>query len=221
MTTKILSCRNLEQEVRLAMEKCGCGFPLEVLRENNHDVPRLLRRNIQNKLDAMTDADCVLMAFTTCGGAMVGLRTGDYRLVIPRVDDCLSLLMGSMERRKAALEGGFGIFLTKSWLDHENSPEAELARICSTYSPARAERIVEAMYGKFDSLNVIDTGTYDLQTILPRTEALAQRLKLKHRIVSGTTAYLEALLQGTHDPERFIVIPPHTKITEEHTLLRP
>ena len=51
MRTKILSCRTLEPEVRLAMEKCGCTLELEVLRENNHDVPKLLRRNIQEKLE--------------------------------------------------------------------------------------------------------------------------------------------------------------------------
>lgn len=47
---------------------------------------------------------------------MVGLHTGNFQLILPRVDDCLSLLMGSMEQRYAALQGGFGIFLTESWL---------------------------------------------------------------------------------------------------------
>lgn len=121
MRTKILSCRTLEMEVRLAMEKCGCCMELEVLQENNHDVPLLLRRKIQEKLDAMENMDRVLLAFTTCGGTMAGLKTGDFELVIPRLDDCLSLLMGSMEQRKAALEGGFGIFLTQGWLNHEKS----------------------------------------------------------------------------------------------------
>ena len=219
MRTKILSCRTLEPEVRLAMEKCGCTLELEVLRENNHDVPNLLRRNIQEKLDAMTDVDRVLMAFAICGGSMVGLRTGDFELVIPRVDDCLSLLMGSMERRKAALEGGFGMFVTESWLNHEKNTAFELERIQRRYSPERAKKVIQLMYGNFDSLNVIDTGAYDVHTVLPRTEALAQRLNLTHRIVQGTTAYLEELLQGPHDPDRFIIIAPHCEVTDADTLL--
>lgn len=220
MRTKILSCRTLEPEVRLAMKQCGCNFELEVLQENNHDVPSQLRRNIQGKLDAMEGVDRVLMAFTTCGGAMVGLKTGDFELVIPRLDDCLSLLMGSMERRKAALEGGFGMFVTKSWLEHEKNTAAELERIQRTYAPERANRIIQAMYGNFDSLNVIDTDAYDVDAILPRTEALARQLNLKHRVVQGTTSYLEALLRSPHDPGRFIVIPPHSVVTEADTCLR-
>ena len=151
---------------------------------------------------------------------MVGLKTGDFELVIPRLDDCLSLLMGSMERRKAALEGGFGMFVTKSWLEHEKNTAAELERIQRTYAPERANRIIQAMYGNFDSLNVIDTGAYDVDVILPRTEALARQLNLKHRVVQGTTSYLEALLRSPHDPGRFIVIPPHTAVTEADTCLR-
>lgn len=219
MKTKMLSCRTLEPEVRLAMAKCGCTLELEVLQENNHDVPHLLRRNIQTHLDAMEDVDRVLMAFTTCGGTMVGLKTGAFELVIPRLDDCLSLLMGSMERRKAVLEGGFGMFVTKSWMDHEKNTAAELERIQRTYPPERAKRIIQAMCGNLDSLNMIDTGAYEVAAILPRTEALAEQLHLKHRIVQGTTAYLEELLQGPHDPARFIVIPPHTTVTDADTLL--
>lgn len=221
MKVKILSCRTLVPEVRLAMKKCGCEPELEVLEENDHDAPRRLRCNIQKKLDAMRDADRVLMAFTTCGGAMVGLRTGDFELVIPRLDDCLSLLMGSMEQRKAVLGGGFGIFVTKEWMDHEKSAEAELTRIQETYKPERARRVIEAMYGHFDSLNVIDTGAYDIAAILPRTETLAQRLNLQHRIVQGTTAYLEQLLQGPYDPAQFIIIPPNTTVTEDAVCLHP
>ena len=219
MRTKILSCRTLEPEVRLAMKKCGCTLELEILQENNHDVPHLLRRSIQEKLDAMEEVDRVLMAFTTCGGAMVGLKTGAFELVIPRLDDCLSLLMGSMEQRKAALEGGFGMFVTKGWMDHEKNTAAELERIQCTYSPERAKRIIRAMYGNFDSLNVIDTGAYEVTAVLPRTQTLAEQLRLKHRIVQGTTAYLEDLLQGPHNPARFIVIPPRTTVTDADTLL--
>ena len=218
MRTKILCCRTLAPEMRLAMEKCGCSWEMEVLQENNHDVPARLRANIQEKLDAMTGVDRVLLGFTVCGGAPAGIRTGDFELVIPRVDDCLSLLMGSAERRKAVLEGGFGLFVTQSWMEHENNTASQLERIRGKYPAPRAKKIIEVMFGNFDSLNVIDTGAYDVRSILPRTEALAAQLGLKHRIVQGTTVYLEALLQGPYDPQRFIVIPPHSVVAETELL---
>lgn len=218
MKTVILACRTLEPEVRLAMKTCGCSYRLEVLQENNHDVPRRLRQNLQQKLDEMQDVDRVLLAFTTCGGSIVGLHTGDFEMVIPRTDDCLSLLLGSAARRKAVQADGFGLFVTQGWLDHEKNAAAELDRIRKKYDPEVAESVIRAMYGHFTSLNVVDTGAYDVQALLLRTEKLAQALKLEHRIVPGTLRYLKELLQGPHDPTRFLVIPPRSAVAEQDVL---
>lgn len=140
MKTVILCCASLEKEVRLAMARKEISYPLHILTDNNHDVPNRLREAIQRELDGIRDADRVLMAFGTCGGAMVGLRTGNFQLILPRVDDCLSLLMGSMEQRYAALQGGFGIFLTESWLSSSRSMERELERIRRVYPPSGRRR---------------------------------------------------------------------------------
>ena len=207
MKTVILCCASLEKEVRLAMARKEISYPLHILTDNNHDVPNRLREAIQRELDGIQDADRVLMAFGTCGGAMVGLRTGNFQLILPRVDDCLSLLMGSMEQRYAALQGGFGIFLTESWLSSSRSMENELERIRRVYPPKRAETIIRLMYRNFDSLNVIDTG--------------AEQLHLTHRVVPGDSRYLETLLAGPWDAGRFICIPENTVITDADVLLPP
>lgn len=86
MKTVILCCASLEKEVRLAMARKEISYPLHILTDNNHDVPNRLREAIQRELDGIQDADRVLMAFGTCGGAMVGLRTGNFQLILPRVD---------------------------------------------------------------------------------------------------------------------------------------
>lgn len=219
MKTVILACRSLEKEVRLAMSRSGVQLPLTVLNDNNHDIPANLRKNLQQLLDGLEPCGRVLLAFGICGGAMAGLRTHGFELILPRVDDCLSLLMGSMERRQAVLQGGFGIFLTDSWLRNDRSMAAELDRIERRYPPQRASQVIQAMYGKFDSLNVIDTGAYPLESILPQTRALARKLNLEHRIQQGTTAYLEQLLTGPWPPERFIRVPPDSMITDAQVLL--
>lgn len=221
MKTVILCCASLEKEVRLAMARKEISYPLHILTDNNHDVPNRLREAIQRELDGIQYADRVLMAFGTCGGAMVGLRTGNFQLILPRVDDCLSLLMGSMEQRYAALQGGFGIFLTESWLSSSRSMERELERIRRVYPPKRAETIIRLMYRNFDSLNVIDTGAYPVESILPRTHALAEQLHLTHRVVPGDSRYLETLLAGPWDAGRFICIPENTVITDADVLLPP
>ena len=214
MNTLILACASLEKEVYLAMEHQGVSMRMEILSDNNHDVPNKLRNAIQEKLNELSGIERVLLAFGTCGGAMVGLHTSDYELIIPRVDDCLSLLMGSMENRYGVLNGKFGVFLTESWLNSDKSMEKELARIRSVYPGKRSEKIIQLMYQHFSSLNVIDTGAYCIEKILPRTRKLAEQLHLEHRVVPGTVAYLEKLLTGPWTEKEFIRIAPDSTITD-------
>lgn len=77
------------------------------------------------------------------------------------------------------------------------------------------------MYRNFDSLNVIDTGAYPVESILPRTQALAEQLHLTHRVVPGDSRYLETLLAGPWDAGWFICIPENTVITDADVLLPP
>ena len=136
-------------------------------------------------------------------------------------DLCTISEMRSMEQRYAALQGGFGIFLTESWLSSSRSMENELERIRRVYPPKRAETIIRLMYRNFDSLNVIDTGAYPVESILPRTQTLAEQLHLTHRVVPGDSRYLETLLAGPWDAGRFICIPENTVITDADVLLPP
>ena len=76
MKTVILCCASLEKEVRLAMARKEISYPIHILTDNTHDVPNRLREAIQRELDGIRDADRVLLAFGTCGGAMVGLVRG-------------------------------------------------------------------------------------------------------------------------------------------------
>ena len=60
-----------------------------------------------------------------------------------------------------------------------------------------------------------------MESILPRTQALAEQLHLTHRVVPGDSRYLETLLTGPWDAGRFICIHENTVITDADVLLPP
>ena len=217
--TAILACQTLHDEVELTIQQLNCPYPIFWVQENLHDVPRLLRDNIQKELDRLEGYEQVLLCFGTCGNAVVGLHTGSFELIVPRVDDCLSLLMGSMEHRYAVLEGRAGIFLTAGWLRHERGLEAEIRRVYSKYDPQKAERLFHLIYGAFDSLNVIDTGAYRVETILERVRAISRTLHLTCQVRDGTTCYLKKLFSGPWTERQFIRIPPYSQLTAEQAEL--
>ncbi|MBP1628958.1 MAG: hypothetical protein H6Q00_3433 [Holophagaceae bacterium] len=54
-----------------------------------------LKVQLQDTFDALNDVDRVLLAFGSCGNALLGPQTRGFQLVFPKVDDCISLLSGA------------------------------------------------------------------------------------------------------------------------------
>ena len=98
MTTAVIACKTMEDELNWAMERTGSDYPVFWLEQGLHNVPKKLLDAVQTALDA-AGTERVLLAMGFCGNALVGLRVPAVELIVPRVDDCISLLLGSVKRR--------------------------------------------------------------------------------------------------------------------------
>ena len=84
------------------MARVGCDYPVLWLESGLHNWPDKLQNRIQELLDQCQSYDTVLLAMSFCGNSVAGLETRDFQLVIPRSDDCITLLLGSLTRRQEA-----------------------------------------------------------------------------------------------------------------------
>lgn len=210
MSRAVIACKTIEDELRIAMEQTGCDYPVRLLESGLHNWPDRLRREVQRLLETCRGCDTVLLAMSLCGNAMVGLETGEFTLVIPRCDDCITLLLGSQERRR---EWPDAYFLTRGWLESDLSLRAEYRKTLEKYGEKRGKRIFSAMLAHYRRLVLVDTGGFDAQKLLPEVEALAGELNLEPLAVPGTLDYLKDLLAGPWGSERFLVVPPHSRVT--------
>lgn len=212
MTFGIIGCKTLERELLRSMELAGCDAPVLWVDSGLHNWPDKLRGRIQELLDSCNGCNTVLLAMSLCGNAVAGLKTGDFRLVVPRCDDCIDLLLGSPERRKA-LPGTY--FLTQGWLDGELNLWAEYQMALNKYGEKRGKRIFSAMLAHYRQLALLDTGCFSVEALEPEVRRMAGELGLEPVRLEGTLAYLTALLTPPWDPRQFLIVPPHTKITPE------
>ena len=89
----ILACSSLKDYVEEAQRKLGTEIPVVYLSRKYHRDPQEMKEHIQKALSGMPEeTDTVLVAMGYCGGSWEGVSC-DKRLVIPRVDDCVSLLL--------------------------------------------------------------------------------------------------------------------------------
>jgi len=221
MQTVILACNTIRDELEKAAESTGCRHRFVWVESGLHTVTDSLRRRLQEELDRMNGVQSVILAFGLCGNAVLGLKTGDYRLVIPRVDDCITLLLGSKDKREISIRRGVVYFLTKGWMEGELNIWKQYQSTVARFGLERTDRIYKKMLAHYKFLGLIDTGAYDLAEVLPQAREISAALKLELLILKGTDRYLKRLLRGPWNHDNFLLIPPSTKIELTHLGLDP
>jgi len=209
MKIRIIACRTLEKELLSAMSQTGCTYPIRWLEAGQHNRKDARRAEIQAALDDGTDCDTVLLAMSLCGGCVTGLQSRNFQLVLPRCDDCITLLLGSQKRRNDLPRT---YFLTEGWLSGKDNIEAEYQRTLEKYGPERTRRIFSAMLANYEKLAFVDTGCADASE---RIGKIADMMGLASARIPGTLSWLEDMLQGNWEPDRFLVLGPNSTLTEE------
>ena len=104
-----------------------------------------------------------------CGQATVGLRATHCRLVLPRIDDCIGMFLGSRAAYRAQHQrGSRTYFLTKGWIGSGvTTPFSTYDAVRERWGPERAERVRSTMLRHYRRLAFVRTGSED--------EALAGR----------------------------------------------
>lgn len=210
MKTKIIACRTLEQELGAAMERTQCTHEIHWVEAGLHNVPPKLRDTLQEILDSCGDCDRVLLAMSFCGNSINGLRTGDFQLVVPRCEDCISLLLGGSRERQAYPAA---YFLTEGWLRGERNIWQEYLHCMDTYGQKRGKRIFDSMFSHYRHLALVDTGCFDAESCEAQVRQIAAVLGLDFIRIPGTAGYLEQLLREDLPEDRFLTVPPHSTVT--------
>ena len=209
----IVGCRTLERELMAAIAAVGNADPILWIPSGLHASPPKLTARLQEVLDGVEkDCDRVLLAMGYCGNAVLGLKNGPFELIIPKVDDCITLLLGSTQRRQQISSEQGTYFMTQGWLDGEQNLWAEYEYARNKYGEEMAQSIYEDLLRHYSRLVLIDAGVYPIEDTAAQTERIAGELHLSHQIMPGTLAYLEKLLCGPWNSEEFLIVPPNKTI---------
>jgi hypothetical protein len=157
----------------------------------------------------------VLLALGFCGSALNGLSAREVRLVFPRVDDCISLLLNRGCVREQVARDPRHYYLTRGWLSHEGSLRHTFEDWADRYGPERAAKLREIMFAGYERVTLIDTQAYDVDECLGQSRGVADDLKLQHGVVQGSVQLLERLFRGERDSE-IVVVRPMQSIGFDH-----
>lgn len=207
--TKIIACRVFVEELRPLLPE---GVAVEMLEISLHERPRALGETLQERIDASAgEWDTIILGYGMCSQAVVGLHANGCTLVVPRVDDCIGMFLGSRAAQRAQLAQEPGTyFLTKGWIGSGvTTPFSAYDSMCERWGVERADRVLNAMLRHYRRLAFIRTGDDDAELAAARAQAqaMAERFSLVYDEIEGSDELARQLLYGPWDA-RYIVVPP-------------
>jgi hypothetical protein len=207
--TKIIACATVIEEMLPLLPK---DMAYEVLDFGLHIVPSNLKKILQQTIDDHDgEFHTLILGYGLCSMAVVGLQTRNCTLVIPRVDDCIAIFLGSNNAYSEQVKKEPGTYyLTKGWIEVGDSPFEEHKRLIEQFGEERADRIMSVMLKHYTRLAYIDTGQKDQERYREYARITAKKFNLRYEEIIGSDTLIRKLLFGPWDDEILVSPPGHT-----------
>src|ERR1017187_5097247 len=122
MRLKLIACQVLTREMNRVLPRSSHSIEVEMLTMGLHDLGASMLPHLQERIDAAdgNGYDAILLGYALCGRGTEGLRAGKTQLVLPRVHDCIGLLMASQRGYPAYFENHPGVYYrSPGWIEYQ------------------------------------------------------------------------------------------------------
>jgi hypothetical protein len=212
MKIGILGCSALTYYVNAAQKKMNTEYPLIEIDRNYHDRPKVLRSMLEEALAKFPkDTDTILVAMGACGNCWEGISL-DKKLVIPRMDDCVTILLHKNNEWYPNLKKP-GHFYQ---IDEDNEHfllTTMYKNAVEKYGERRAKRICDRMFESYTNVEIIDTGVFDCyaEEFVAKMQREADFIYVPLGYVEGSNVVMEKLVSGQWD-DQFVIVEPGTVV---------
>ncbi len=234
MRFKAIFCQVFTREMQDVVARSPHSIEPEDVPMGLHDLGVEMRSHLQERIDAADGSgyDAILLGYALCGRGTEGLRAGKTQLVLPRVHDCIGLLMGGHPVYQAYFEDHPGVYYrSPGWIEFQTEGMRLEPAFASQKSPLGERRTLEelvAQYGEengaylfeqfnafrkhYSGLTYISSGVASDQASRAKARTEAEKEGWAFDEVKGTLALVERLVNGEWDAASFLVVPPGATI---------
>lgn len=200
----IVACKTLEDEVKAVNKQ---NIDTIMVEYALHRVPDALREKLKSIVKEAKGYDTILFGYGLCSNGAANLGSHEHTLVIPKVHDCISILLGSRSiYDKEFADFPATYYLSKGWIDQKAGPLDSYREYLEKYDESTAKWIIDMEYANYKRVVYIHTveapGKY-----VEYAKEVAAFLGVAFEEREGSLRLLEKLVSGDWDRE-FIVNPP-------------
>lgn len=215
MSTIILACSSLLDYVRQAQKSQGTNYPVVFLNRKYHVDPKKMRRHIIKAIEQMPqEIDTVLVAMGYCGGSWEDVSFSK-RVVIPRVDECVSLLLHTDDRYCPDMKEKGHLYM-KDKDPGSFSLQKAFEGFTEGMDEKEKENTRRIWASCYTHVDIVDTGISDIHSEEYKRAAKenADWINGQVQYRKGSNHLIEKLVSGRWD-EQFFVAEPGERINRE------
>jgi hypothetical protein len=228
MLFKLLACETFTREICTCVAGVSHVIDIEFTAVDSHDKPDLLRKTLQEKIDAVENSgrsyDAILLCYGLCGNAASGLVARSSQLVIPRAHDCCTILLGSKNLFKQHFEScPSQAFFSRGHIERNSAehmhrlwlknPEEQITVFTKLYGRENAEELLKATSppstGRLVYVNIKPT---ESRECILQCKEKAEKEKKEYVQLEGSLSLIRNLMSGNWYQEDFLVVRPGKKI---------
>ncbi len=220
--TVIIACRVLQSMLQqlLPAESAENAIFMDY---GLHRQPGKMTRVLQEEIDKIEASSLILLGYGLCGKGLAGIKSGKHTLKIPRVDDCIAILLGSRQAYRQEFNAAPGTYyLSKGWLESGSHPLKEYEEYLEKYGAEKTAWIMDQQYQHYERLVLVGHSQSDLETYRPQALKVArycERWDMRYEELLGSDEYVRRLIDASAVPdnnsEDFVIISPGGEIRLE------
>ena len=228
MHLKVIACEVAAREIYHCAARAVNTTDITLFTQGLHDNSDTCRQELQAQIDAVPadKFDALLLGYGLCNNAIVGLRAGKLRLVVPRAHDCITFFLGGKERYAQLFAERPGTYwYTSGWLEYgkRRGDRVEYMQNSGLAKRMKYQEFIEK-YGEengkflFESMSSWEVHySHGCLIEFPFTAHLGLEEKVRetcaekkwdYAAVPGDVTLLQDWLDGRWDAERFLVLEP-------------
>lgn len=212
----IIACRVMKPELEMLAGNTP-DLHITYLEQALHRTPQLLPDLLQEKIDeAAGFAAQIILGYGLCSNGVVGIRAPNQGIIIPRVHDCISLLLGSAQTYLEQAKKYPGTYyLTPGWVAEEEDPLGFMEDYVERVGRETAEWAVQEELKHYTHIALIDTQAGDMNPLRKRARKNARYLDKEYQEITGSPDFLRRLLHGPYSAQDFIFVPAGQEVRQK------
>ncbi len=203
---KIIACSTIRREI----EALNPEMESEYLEYGLHRTPNKLNQKVQQAVTASEKAGFrkIRLGYGLCSNGVAGISSEKATLIVPRMHDCITILLGSNQAYRHEFCSNPGtIYLSRGWIEFGGDPLSQYENYKERVGADFARETMELEYKNYTRLVFINTWVEGLDQYRESARKSAEFINLEFEEREGNPDLLKSLLEGQENDEIAIFEP--------------